>query len=193
LAARGASLHLSYVQVAVAAAGLGAIFPLVNHLWIAPDERAGRHISWIYLANIVGSSAGSFLTGFLLLDRWTLAGTHVFLFLLGIGMAAVTLIPRQAPQWIGRLAGALALAVLAAAFGTVPFAGVYEKLQLKTAYRPGTRFAELIETKSGVITVNDQGQVFGGGLYDGAFNTSPEGEDKNKIIRCYMLAGLHRA
>ena len=35
-----------------------------------------------------------------------------------------------------------------------------------------TKFAEIIETKSGVITVTQDGTVYGGGAYDGRFNTS---------------------
>src|SRR3954470_18718822 len=56
--------------VALSAALLGAILPLVSHFGIKPDDRAGARVSYVYLANIVGSGAGSLLTGFVFLDRW---------------------------------------------------------------------------------------------------------------------------
>jgi spermidine synthase len=188
---RGLSWQLGLVLVAFAAAFLGAVFPLITHAWIAPDEKVGRNVSYIYLANILGSTSGSLGTGFLLMDHLPLAGMHVLLFFLGLGMAAILL--ALSPRRPVPAAAALAvLGGLAAAFGTVPFDGVYEKLQDKTVYSPARRFAHVVETRSGVITVNEQGQIFGGGIYDGAFNTSLS-DDRNLIIRCYALAEIHRA
>ena len=189
---RGLRWEVALVPVGIAAGGLGAIFPLVSHAWIKPDEQAGRQVSYIYLANILGSTSGSLLTGFILMDHVTLAGIHVLLFFLGLAMAAVLLVlGSRSLRTLG--AGAILLpAVLNALWGTWPFEAIYEKLQDKQAYDPGRRFVHVVETKSGVITVNQKAQIFGGGIYDGAFNTSLH-EDKNTVIRCYALADLHAA
>jgi spermidine synthase len=178
--------------VGLAAAGLGAIFPLVAHAWIKPDEEAGRQVSHLYLANILGSTAGSLVTGFILMDHLSLGALHVLLGFLGLGMAALLLALDRGSARLGAAASIVVIALANAVFGMKPFDAVYEKLQLKAAYRPETRFAHVVETRSGVITVNTQGQIFGGGIYDGAFNTSLD-DDKNAILRCYALAGLHRA
>jgi len=192
LAVRGWSWKAALPLVGVAAAGLGTVFPLAAHLYVEPDDRAGRRVSYVYLANILGSTLGSLLTGFVLLDRYSLGGIHLLQIWLGLSMGLFLVVLEEGGK---RLRGALLLGVLtvaAAQLGTSPFAAVYERLQLKSAYHPGIRFAHVVETKSGVITVNDQGQIFGGGIYDGAYNTGLL-DDKNTIIRCYALAELRPA
>src|SRR5262245_41284606 len=49
LVTAGATRTWSLVPVAIAAGGLGTVFPLICHLAIAPDEQVGRRISYIYL------------------------------------------------------------------------------------------------------------------------------------------------
>ena len=189
LAVRGWSWKAALPLVGVAAAGLGTVFPLAAHLYIEPDDRAGRRVSYVYLANILGSTLGSLVTGFYLMDRYSLGGIHLVQVLLGLGLGLFLLLLNGKGS---RSRGGLLLAVLGIVggwAGTRPFEGVYERLQLKSAYRPGVRFAHVVETKSGVITVNEKGQIFGGGIYDGAYNTGLR-DDKNTIIRCYALAGL---
>jgi spermidine synthase len=55
-----------------------------------------------------------------------------------------------------------------------------------------TKFADVIETKSGVITVTQNDVVYGGGAYDGKFNTSIKW-DKNGIMRAYGVGAMHPA
>lgn len=189
LVSHGFSWKYSLAVVGIAAAGLGTVFPLVSHVAIEPDHRVGRRVSYVYLANILGSTAGSLGTGFLLLDHLSLASTHVLLALLGLALAGVPVALNREKPRTGAVA-ALAAAVLAAGlFGKAPFDGVYEKLQLKSEYSSARRFAHVVETKSGVITVNERGQIFGGGIYDGAYNTDLH-DDKNSIIRCYAIGEL---
>src|SRR4051812_34217107 len=54
LITRGYSWRLLTGLVGLASLGLGTIFPLLAHRWIAPDGRAGRRVSMIYLSNILG-------------------------------------------------------------------------------------------------------------------------------------------
>jgi len=186
LAARGIPWKAALAPVGIAAAGLGTVFPLAAHLYIAADPLVGRRVSYLYLANILGSTLGSLLTGFVLMDHLGLAAIHGVLAALGLGMALFVVALRRS----GLLLVAAGAVATAAAFPL--FSDLYERLQLKTEYRPGTRFAHVVETRSGVITVNAQGQIFGGGIYDGAFNTDLH-EDRNAIIRCYALAALRPA
>jgi spermidine synthase len=176
----------------MAAAGLGAIFPLITHSWIPPDGRAGRRVSYIYLANILGSTAGSLLTGFVLMDHLGIGGLHLLLAYLGLATSLLILGVGPRAGRAGRVATLLVLGLTLAFLGMRPFEAIYEKLQFKTAYDPKVRFAHVVETRSGVITVNQAGQIFGGGIYDGAFNTSLS-DDRNAILRCYALTELHRA
>jgi spermidine synthase len=187
LSARGAPWTAALPLVAAAAAGLGAVFPLVSHVAVPPDARAGARVAWLYLANIAGSAAGSGVTGFVLLDAWPIRTISTALGWggLAIGAAVFGFAPR-------RLAAIAAVGTALAAAAPALFDGLYEKLQFKGDYRPETRFAHVVETRSGVITVTRDGRIFGGGVYDGAFNTSLE-DDVNLVVRAYALAGLHAA
>ncbi len=180
--------------IAVASAMLGAVLPLVSHFAIPPDRLAGTHLSYLYSGNIVGSVLGSFLTGFVLLDRFRLA--TVALGLIGLGLLITAgLLP------LGRLSkaqlgiGWVALAVLAVAAvkgSTIGFALFWEKLLFGPAYSPTAPFADLVENRSGVISVTSDGTVYGSGVYDGRISTSLV-NDRNKIERAYALAVLHPA
>lgn len=187
LSARGTPWTGALPLVGVAAAGLGAVFPLVSHAAVSPDARAGLRVGWLYLANIVGSAAGSCVTGFVLLDAWSIRTIATVLGLSGLGIGAAVL--GRVPA---RLAAVAAAGAALAASAPGLFDGLYEKLQFKEAYRADVRFAHVVETRSGVITVTPDGRIFGGGVYDGAFNTSLD-RDINLIVRAYALAGLHPA
>lgn len=185
------------VLFALAAGLQGTALPLLAHASIPPDGEAGARLARLYLANIAGCAAGSLGTGFVLLDRLPLGRIAGLLAALGflvaaaVGLAAA----RETASGARRvLAPAAAILAAAAAFFAAPSLhdGVYEKLQLQGEYRPGFRFAEVIETKSGVITVTPEGTVYGGGAYDGGFNLDPVA-DQNQIVRAYALAALHPA
>ncbi len=79
---------VAFAVVVVSSALFGAVLPLVSHFAVAPDRRAGRSMSRLYVANIVGSTLGSFLTGFVLLDLWPLRTIAVILLALGCAASA---------------------------------------------------------------------------------------------------------
>jgi spermidine synthase len=72
----------------------------------------------------------------------------------------------------------------------VLFTGLYERLLYKQGYTSDMAFKDVVENRSGVIAVSRNETVFGGGVYDGAFNTDPV-NDSNGIFRAYAIAGLH--
>lgn len=180
--------------VVVAAGLLGAILPLVAHFGISPDDRAGQRLSYVYLANIVGSSAGSLLTGFVFFDIWPLRTTGLAVALIGLALVALLFVLaelRGAKQIAALVSVAAAGALLV--FGTPrAYDRIWEKLLYKEDFRADTKFAEIIETKSGVITVTQDGTVYGGGAYDGRFNTSIR-YDRNGIMRAYGIGAMHPA
>jgi spermidine synthase len=89
-------------------------------------------------------------------------------------------------------------AALAAVFGIVAAIAVprlsgdvLENLQAKEV--PGANsFTEVVENRSGIITVVDHSIVFGNGMYDGRFNTDLV-HDINGIVRPYALNLFHPA
>jgi SAM-dependent methyltransferase len=67
---------------------------------------------------------------------------------------------------------------------------MYERLLAKSDYKSDLQFADLVENRSGLITVMQDGTIFGGGVYDGRFNTNLV-NDTNGIFRAFAIAGLH--
>ncbi len=185
--AKFTDFKIGLVVVAIGAAFLGAILPLVTHFGIDPDDRAGQKVSWVYLANILGSSSGSLITGFVLMDHCSLMTIARILLVLGFLLAAVLAL------WGGakRSLGGLGVATLAA-FLLLPLSydRIYEKLVFKDEYT-GQHFQQVVENKSGVITVAEDGTVYGSGIYDGVVNTSIVENDKNWILRAYVVGALH--
>lgn len=180
--------------VALAAGLLGATLPLVAHFGIRPDEQAGVRLSYVYLANIAGSVAGSLLTGFVLLDRWTLGRVTTGLALVGVALSLLLYLASRPGQPRAALAAAAALASAGLVLVVSPrlHDRLYERLLWGSDWVKHPPLAEVIENRHGVIAVETDGTVWGGGAYDGRFNTSLLG-DRNGIIRAYGVAGMHPA
>jgi spermidine synthase len=183
---------LAIGAVGAATTLLGAVLPLVSHLAIAPDDRAGSRLSHLYLWNIVGSASGSLLTGFVAMDRMSTRAIALALGLAGLGLAGLVLAVSGLRPW--RLVSQGVELVAAAAlmvFTAHPFFDqLYERLLYKERFTSDVRFTELIENRSGVISVTPDGRVWGGGAYDGAINTSLV-RNQNWIIRAYAVPAMH--
>jgi spermidine synthase len=188
--------HISYLWSAPAfflvAAMTGSVLPLLCQLSVAATEDAGRKVSLIYAANIAGSVAGSLGIGFIWMQYSGLRSLCLQLAVLGVFAGVLTLLlvrVARTPVWIWLMAAAsLALLPIAArSYGLL-----FEKLILGNRPESAIPFVHVVENRNGVICVTSDGAVFGGGVYDGHFNTSPM-KDVNIIIRAYAVTGLHPA
>jgi spermidine synthase len=180
-------LILVFLQTSIASWA----FPILCHFGIAPDDRAGTGISLVYLVNILGSVAGTLVTGFILMDDLSVAQISALLGVLGavaaISVAFVARIPARQRRIIGALGLVAAIAIPLLA-GPV-FAGFYENLIFKED--PGQdRFVDISETKSGVVTVDTHRVVYGGGAYDGMIDLDLV-TDHNLLVRPLMLSLYH--
>ncbi len=173
--------------VALAAGLLGAAFPLICHLAVGPDSDAGAGLSYLYLSNIAGSAAGTWLVGFVLMDYLTLRGISVLLVLLGAGVAMALLAAagRRAALFACAAAG-----VLAASLSGPLFTDLWGRLEYKDEWgKPGTVLADVVETRSGVVTVDTDGAIFGGGVYDGWMYADLH--DNDQIRRPLSISYIH--
>ena len=178
-----AQTHWEYGFVLVIGAGtaLGVTFPLLCQAAIPPNQDTGSRLSWLYLANIIGSGAGSLLTGFLFIEWMSLQSLSVLLLLVSwlwaesIGRFQLPVHQRLQP-----------LCVIAVALGI--FQGFYERLQYKHDFKYGMHFAKIIESRHGVITVDTSGAVYGNGAYDGMIGTQLE--PKSWLVRPYFLSAV---
>ena len=175
------SWELGYLFVILAACLIGLTFPLLCHAAIPPGQDTGRQLSRLYLANIIGSGAGSLLTGFLFME-W--AGLLKLSFLL----LAVSLL------WMDRIKPLrlplkyIWLPLPLATIASVPSESFYERLQYKHEFTVGMHFAKIIESRHGVVTVDTSGAVYGNGAYDGMIGTKLESE--SWLVRPYFLSAV---
>lgn len=180
----------TYPFLAIVAALLGSAFPLLSHAAIDPTEQAGKRLSYLYVSNIVGSALGSFLIGFVVLDHWSTRQTS--LLLLGLGFCIAMILAFLARPLRSKLLLGFAFAVcLILAFSSQAlFSTMYERLLLKGSYQAGTKFTNVVENRSGIIVVDRDERVYGGGVYDGQFNVDPV-HSSNGIFRAYAIAAFH--
>jgi spermidine synthase len=192
--------HLPTIPVAplfAVATLLGAAFPLLAHAAIDPSKKVGRGVSLLYLSNIIGSTLGSFLVGFVILDHWSTRATSVFLLLLGLVIALVFAVFSGGKMREVFFAAECFVCVILVLCARPFYSSLYERLLFKTDYKPSMHFSELAENRSGVIAVyrgpTEFGYpaetVFGGGAYDGRFNTGLL-HDSNGLFRAFAIAGM---
>jgi spermidine synthase len=170
----------------------GALLPYLAEMAIDADDKAGMRTAMLYLSNILGSTAGSVITGFVLMDYLGLMQIAAILVVAGAFCTLLLILaaaPRQQRLRSAMLAGALAGAALVA----VPrlSAHVLEDLLWKGSPLAKT-FTDVVETRSGIVTVAADGTVFGNGMFDGQFNTDLK-HDTNGIVRPYALSLFHPA
>jgi len=183
--------ELTYYFVVVAAALLGAAFPILSHAAVGPTQKAGSRISFLYLSNILGAVLGTLLVGFVAMDHWSIRTTSSMLLGLGIVLAVALALLAKPLRFSGILTAAMPVSLALLFLSDPLYSQLYERLLFKAKYAEGTKFNEVIENRSGVIAVTQDGTVFGGGVYDGRFNTDLV-HDSNGIFRAFAIAGLHR-
>ncbi|HXJ44103.1 MAG TPA: hypothetical protein VNH18_32755 [Bryobacteraceae bacterium] len=187
------SLVFALLPMAILIArALGEVFPLVAHLAIPPDGKAGFRVGLIYTMNIVGSALGTLLTGFILSQAFGLRGLAT---LLATFTLCLTLLLALSSGSLRRRPSAFVAAGLLSALVLM---GLQEKLttHLFESMLAGVdptysgKATDVIENRSGIVVANEHGTVYGGGVYDGAFNIDPY-RDVNGVIRPYSLSLFH--
>jgi len=176
----------------VTAGLLGSVLPLLCQLAVAANEQAGRRVSLIYVSNIIGSTLGSLVIGFVLMNHYGLKQTSMQLALLAVASGVLLLFFANRrfharPVW----APAAVLASLVMIFIS---SGLYSNLFGKLIFGPRAAtvgyMAHVVENRNGVIAITADGAVMGEGVYDGYFNIDPL-DDKNLVVRAYALSLFH--
>jgi spermidine synthase len=165
---------------------LGTLLPLLCHSAIAADARVGARISYVYIANIIGSGLGSLITGFLLFEYLPLWRIQQVLLLLALTLSiAVALFStRRRLDY-----GLWSVAAMLAAFSLTLHDGLFERLQHRTEYRAQPRFDRVAENRHGVITIDPKKNIYGGGIYDGTIDTRPM--HGGGLLRPYFISAIH--
>jgi spermidine synthase len=196
--------HLSWLEqglvgvillmVYLLACNWGALLPYLAHAGIVSDERTGMRTALLYLANIAGAAGGCIITGFVLMDRMTLVGIETALVLSGRGCAVLLIAAMPIPTREKLVRAGSAVALGALVVGALPYltTNVLEMLHWKDSGKAASPFVKVVENRSGIITVDKDGTVFGNGMYDGHFSTDLV-RDINGIVRPYALSLFHPA
>jgi spermidine synthase len=186
-------LGVALLMVYLVARFWGSLLPYLAELSIAVDSRAGMRTAVLYFANILGSAAGSIVTGFVLMDQLGLVAMGATLTMAGVACTMLLVAALRIPRSEKLERAALAAAVGLVAAVVIPHwsRNVLESLQWKGAPY-AQHFVDVVENRSGIITVTEDGTVFGHGMYDGRFNTDLK-HDTNGIVRPYALNLFHPA
>jgi len=173
---------------------LGAAFPLISHAAVVPDARAGRGLSWLYVSNIIGSTLGSLIVGYVLMDIWGIRQIAVAIALTGIALGAAILVGSASAgrSRLIHLSACTALGVLVIASATPLFDRIYERLEVKAPLPDSYVYRDIVETRSGVAAVTSDLMVYGGGVYDGRINTDLV-HDTNMLYRPFSMSLWHNA
>lgn len=189
-----AILGLGLLMVYLLARQWGLVLPCLAQLGVAADAQAGMRTGLLYLANILGAASGSVLTGFVLMDRLSLVEVAQLLVAAGLACALILGLTIKAPNSTKlRRAGAIGVFGILAVLAMPATSGnVLEALQWKGAPEGKSAFAAVVENRSGIVTVDRSGTVYGNGAYDGHFNVELT-NDVNGIVRPYALNLFHAA
>ncbi len=188
------ALYFIYPIIGLVAFFTGGVLPMLIHVGIEDKgDSSTMAMSWLYFANIIGATCGPMLTGFVLLDQFTLEGNVLILSVITLAflLAVLFFVPKP---YVYKLKFLTLIAVfigIAGALHSKLYLDHMEKIQY--AEFDAEPFRYKIENRSGVITVEegDTAAIYGTGIYDGRFNFDPV-INTNFIDRAYMMAGLHR-
>jgi spermidine synthase len=175
--------------IAVSAAAKATLFPVAHHLGSEVGTgRIGRTVSRVYFLNIIGSTLGPIVTGFVLLDYFSAEAMFLMLGASGLLLSAVVA-KWLSPRWL-----VVAPAVAACAWIAIDRDDHSMIVALLNDTAPG-QIIDIIENRHGILHVVQDGGagdiVYGGNVYDGRTNLDLVA-NSNRIDRVYLLAALHR-
>lgn len=172
--------------VVLAAALSGILLPLVCHYAVSTNQEVGARTSFLYLANILGSGAGSLATGFLLMDWLPLRHVAAVLMLGSLGLAVFLAWSSRASRPLDRVAWGVA--ALLATSASWSHEDLFDRLFYRSLYPSSARFEQIVENRHGVIAVDAEHRVYGGGVYDGVIDTRLV--KGSGLVRPYFLSAL---
>jgi spermidine synthase len=167
------------------------IFPIAHHLYTTSDAtRIGESLSYVYLCNIIGSTLGPLLVGFVLLDFISLFDVFRIVACIGVALAVLFSFILCKPFQKSH-------AVFYGIAGALLLSSIFIEKSSLSEYLNASQSGPVVfvsENRQGIIhTIEDNSLgdiVYGGNIYDGRLNLSLT-KNSNKIDRVFLLSGLH--
>lgn len=183
-------MPLFMVLIFFTAALKATIFPIAHHLFTRVDaNRVGASLSYVYMANIAGSSLGPILTGFVLLNTLSLFDIFTLIGFLGVLIAllmGVNFLKPISRKVFGYYALVLVPMISISLFGRPSLSDVIQGME-------DDPIVFVLENRQGVVHVvedNDGRVVYGGNVYDGRLNILLT-KNTNMIDRVFLLSALN--
>jgi spermidine synthase len=175
--------------ITASAAAKATLFPIAHHLGSEIGTgRIGRTVSRVYFFNIAGSTLGPIVTGFVLMDYFSVGALFLLLGASGLVLSSVVA-TWLSPRWL--LVGP---AIVMSAWVAIDRDDHSMIVALVDGTVPG-EVVQVVENRHGILhVVRDGGAgdiVYGGNVYDGRTNLDLVA-NSNRIDRLYLLAALHR-
>lgn len=164
------------------------LFPIAHHLGApSTSAHAGRGVSRVYVANIMGATLGPLFTGFVLLSLLTTQQCFIVCALLTFLLALYCLQTLIRPAIL--LAGTAPLLLL-----FVGLLSLNSHLLIAKASATLPDLRRVIENQYGIITIYKDAKygdiIAGGNVYDGRTNLDPV-LNSNGLNRVIVLSALH--
>jgi spermidine synthase len=188
----GGVLGVAVVMTFLVARFWGSVPAYVADLSIKADDETGLRIGYLLLATLIGAAVGAVVTGFILMDVLTLTGVYGWLVLAGLLTAALlfVLLPVAKGKKHTLTVSTAAYGLIALMATPIVNADILQRLQPKGIER--SPLIAAIENRSGIITVDETGMVFGDGLYAGRLSTDLT-RDTGGMVHPYALSLFHAA
>lgn len=179
--------------IALSSSLIAYIFPIAHHLGADSSTRGrqGRHFASVYLANVIGAALGPLVTGYFLLENFSLQQSFAVISVLQIicGIALLTVLGSHVGllRWSSGMAAALAIAA------SVPLWLAHPHALIAAVNDGPSPLIAVIENRHGIITVaqgkGGDDSVYGGNVYDGRTNVDLL-VNTNGVDRVAILAQL---
>lgn len=184
---------ISFLAVEYVAYLTGGVFPILAYIGVNNSKNESG-VSLVYFCNITGSILGPLVTGFVLLEYFSLTENIVIITILSIALTLIIIFasPCNKSYKIRSCSAIAALTIAILLFHNLSYANFLENLQYGNS-NGNKPFKTIIENRSGIITVQEDPSgdiIYGGGIYDGRMNIDPV-INSNGITRAYMIAAMH--
>ena len=187
----GASVSVLIVLTALLKS---VMFPIAHHLGSQQSgARIGRSVSKVYFGNIIGSTLGPIVTGYILLDHLTM---DQCILLVGLTTALLSLLcaMRAGAVRVGVVLTAVIVPATVLAWpGPLSLAGAIAAAD--RTLKPGAYISHVIENRNGIIHTIAEPKgapetAMGGNVYDGRIAVDME-SNPNALDRALVLLALH--
>lgn len=188
------NFFMLYFSVMIVSFLTGGIFPVLCHFGIRSIYSVGISLSWIYFANIVGSTAGPLVTGFILLNIFNLDQIIYLLSIASLIFGGIIFFGtnHSVKTKIFYFSSVIISILIITFLHDNVYSQILEKLHYKNDFVNKKPYKYLLQNRVGIIAVEESitDIIYGGGVYDGRFNIDPI-LNTNGIRRAYMIAALH--